>query len=150
MKMIAGGLAAALLLATPALAAPPAAIAPNTVSGWGWNVLDLEAQRAWYEAKLGMVVVNTYKRPDGQIFEYIMGFKNAPPGSAIIALLASPQRKPGPTGATGRVILRVPDSKALSEWLAAEGVPSRMVAPGAYFLADPEGNAIELYTPPKT
>lgn len=148
MKTIAGGLLAALLLAGSVQAAPPAAIAPNTVSGWGWNVIDLEAQRAWYEAKLGMVVVGTYKRPDGQIFEYIMGFKGAPPGSAIIALLASSQRKAGPTAA-GRVILRVPDSKALSEWLAAEGVPSRMVAPGAYFLADPEGNPIELYTPPK-
>ena len=148
MKIIAGGLLAALLFAGSAQAAPPPAIAPNVVSGWGWNVIDLEAQRAWYEAKLGMVVVATYKRENGQIFEYIMGFKGAPPGSAIIALLVSPQRKAGPTAA-GRVILRVPDSKALSEWLAAEGVPSRLVAPGAYFLADPEGNPIELYTPPK-
>ena len=36
---------------------PGFAIAPNTVSGWGWNVMDLEAERAWYEAKLGMKVV---------------------------------------------------------------------------------------------
>ena len=141
-------LTAALVLAGTAHAAPPAPIAPNTVSGWGWNVIDLEAERAWYEAKLGMVVVNTYQR-DGKVFEYIMGFKGAPPGSAIIALLASSNRKPGPSTA-GRVILRVPDSKALSEWLAAQGVPSRMVAPGAYFLADAEGNPIELYTPPAT
>ena len=142
-------LAAALMLAGAAHAQPPAAIAPNTVSGWGWNVMDLEAQRAWYETKLGMVVVGTYKRPDGAIFEYIMGFKGAPPGSAIIALLASPSRKAGPSTA-GRVILRVPDSKALSEWLATQGVPSRMVAPGAYFLNDAEGNPVELYTPPKS
>jgi catechol 2,3-dioxygenase-like lactoylglutathione lyase family enzyme len=148
MKLLTAALAAALALPAAVHAAPPAAIAPNTVSGWGWNVMDLEAERAWYEAKLGMVVVNTYKRENGQVFEYIMGFKGAPPGSAIIALLSSPNRKPGPSNA-GRVILRVPDSKALSEWLANEGVTSRMVAPGAYFLADAEGNPIELYTPPK-
>jgi catechol 2,3-dioxygenase-like lactoylglutathione lyase family enzyme len=139
-------LAAALMLGGTAAAAPPAAIAPNTVSGWGWNVMDLEAQRAWYETKLGMKVVNTYSR-DGKVFEYIMGFEGGAPGSAILALLASPSRKPGPSNA-GRVILRVPDSKALAEWLAGQGVPSRLVAPGAYFFADPEGNPVEIYTPP--
>ena len=146
MRIIAGGLAAALLLATGAAAAPPPAIAPNTISGWGWNVMDLEAERAWYEAKLGMTVVRTYDR-DGKVFEYIMGFDGAPDGAAILALLASPNRKPGPSTA-GRLILRVPDSKALADWLATQGVTARMVAPGAYFIADPEGNPIELYTPP--
>jgi catechol 2,3-dioxygenase-like lactoylglutathione lyase family enzyme len=107
--------------------------------------MDLEAQRAWYEQKLGMKVVGTYKRED-KVFEYIMGYDGAP-GGAIVALLASPQRKPGPSTA-GRLILRVPDSKALTEWLASQGVASRMVAPGAYFIADPEGNPVELYTPP--
>ena len=67
---------------------------------------------------------------------------------AILALLASPLRKPGPN-TTGRLILRVPDSAALAAHLARQGVESRLVAPGAYFLSDPEGNAIELYTPPK-
>ena len=146
MKLATIGLALALGLAAPALAGPPAALAPRTVSGWGWNVMDLEAQRAWYEAKLGMKLVRTYDR-DGKPFEYIMGFEGAAPETAILALLASPQRKPGPSTA-GRLILRVPDSKALADWLAAQGVPARLVAPGAYFIADPEGNPIELYTPP--
>ena len=147
MRLATIGLALTLALAaTPALAAPPANLAPRTVSGWGWNVMDLEAQKAWYEAKLGMKAVRTYDR-DGKPFEYIMGFEGAAPETAILALLASPQRKPGPSTA-GRLILRVPDSKALTEWLAAQGVPARLVAPGAYFIADPEGNPIELYTPP--
>ena len=137
----------AALLALPAVAAPPANLAPKTVSGWGWNVMDLDAQKAWYEAKLGMTLTRTYAR-DGKPYEYIMGFDGAADGAAILALLASPQRKPGPSTA-GRLILRVPDSKGLSEWLATQGVTSRMVAPGAYFIADPEGNPIELYTPPK-
>jgi catechol 2,3-dioxygenase-like lactoylglutathione lyase family enzyme len=145
MKTIAIGLAAALL-AGPALAAPPANLAPKTVSGWGWNVMDLEAQKAWYEQKLGMKVARTYNR-DGKVYEYIMGFDGAPDGAAILALLASAQRKPGPSSA-GRLILRVPDSKALADWLGTQGVTARMVAPGAYFIADPEGNPIELYTPP--
>ena len=144
MKTIAMGLMAALL-AAPALAAPPAAIAPKTISGWGWNVMDLEASRAWYEAKLGMKMVRTYER-DGKVFEYILGFVAGRDG-AILALLASAQRKPGPSAA-GRLILRVPDSKGLVDWLGTQGEPARMVAPGAYFLADPEGNPIELYTPP--
>ena len=145
MKAIAIGLAAALL-AGSALAAPPANLAPKTVSGWGWNVMDLEAQKAWYESRLGMKLVRTYNR-DGKAYEYIMGFDGAPDGAAILALLASPNRKPGPSAA-GRLILRVPDSKGLADWLATQGVTARMVAPGAYFIADPEGNPIELYTPP--
>ena len=146
MRRLAIGLAAALLLAGPAAAAPPAALAPNVVSGWGWDVIDLEAQRAWYEAKLGMKVLRKYDR-DGKVFEYVMGFEGAPAGSAIVALLASPRRKPGPS-TDGRLILVVKDSKGLAGWLEGQGVPSRMVAPGAYFFADPEGNPIEIYTPP--
>src|SRR5213592_1441951 len=107
MRMFAMGLAATFL-AAPALAAPPANLAPRTISGWGWNVMDLEAQKAWYEAKLGMKVVRTYNR-DGKVYEYIMGFEGAAPETAILALLASPARKPGPSSA-GRLILRVPDS----------------------------------------
>ena len=108
--------------------------------------MDLEAQRAWYVDKLGMKVLRTYER-DGKTFEYILGYEGASAGSAILALLASPTRKPGPSTA-GRIILRAPDAKALAEHLAKHGIQSRMVAPGAYFLNDPEGNPVELYTPP--
>lgn len=139
-------IAAAALLAVQALAAPPAGLAPKTVSGWGWNVMDLEAQRAWYESRLGMTVARKYER-DGKVYEYVMGFPGAPEGSAVLALLASPNRRPGSSTA-GRLILRVPDSKGLADWLAGQGVGARNVAPGAYFIADPEGNPIELYTPP--
>jgi catechol 2,3-dioxygenase-like lactoylglutathione lyase family enzyme len=148
MKIIAAGLAAALGLglAAAATAAPPANLAPRNVSGWGWNVIDLEAQKAWYESRLGMKLVRTYDRA-GKPYEYIMGFEGAAPDTAILALLGSAQRKPGPSTA-GRLILRVPDSKSLADWLATQGVTSRMVAPGAYFISDPEGNPIELFTPP--
>ena len=93
---------------------------------------------------LGMSVTATYRR-DGAPFEYGMWPKAA---GAILALPEAP-RPPGPNG-IGRVILETPDAKALGQLLAARGVPMREVVPGAaYFITDPEGNAIELYTPPK-
>jgi len=125
---------------------PPANLKPTHVDGPGLNVLDLEGQKAWYQAKLGMVLVNTIKRGD-KPYEYIMGFGDGE-GRAIIALLQSPQRPPGPN-LYGRIILAVPNAKGLADWLKTQGVENREVIPNAaYFIKDPEGNNIELYTPP--
>jgi catechol 2,3-dioxygenase-like lactoylglutathione lyase family enzyme len=146
-------LAAAIALSTGVLSAgaalaegPPANLKPTHVDGPGLNVLDLEGQKAWYEGKLGMVLVNTIKRGD-KPYEYIMGFGDGE-GRAIIALLLSPQRPPGPN-AYGRIILAVPNAKGLADWLKTQGVDNREVIPNAaYFIHDPEGTNIELYTPP--
>jgi len=145
------GLAAALLLAlAPAALAEtspgdlPAAVAPAKIAGSGLNVIDLEARRAGQVSMLGMSVTATYRR-DGAPFEYLV--KRNVPG-AILALSEAP-RPPGPNG-FGRVILETPDAKALGQPLAGRGVPMREVVAGvAYFITDPEGNAIELYTPPR-
>jgi catechol-2,3-dioxygenase len=147
-------LAAAVALSAGAAAnaawadGPPAKLKPAHVAGPGLNVLDLEGQKAWYMAKLGMTVSNVIKRQD-KPYEYIMGFGDGD-GRAIIALLQSPQRPPG-ANAYGRIILDVPDAKGLADWLKTQGVENREVIPNAaYFIRDPEGNAIELYTaPPK-
>lgn len=126
---------------------PPAGLKPAHVAGPGLNVLDLEGQKTWYMAKLGMTLANTYRR-DGKPFEYIMGLGDGA-GAAIIALLAAPQRPAGPNG-FGRIILAVPDAKGLADWLKSQGVENReVIANVAYFIHDPEGNAIELYTAPK-
>ena len=147
--LLAAILAAALLAGTAMAAPPPANLMPSTISGSGWNVMDLEGMRAWYIDKLGMKLVGVYPR-EGKPFEYLMGYEGAPAGAAILALLASPERKPG-SNTMGRLILRVPDAKALGDHLKKQGVPVREVVPGvAYFVADPEGNAVELYTPPKS
>lgn len=147
MKIAILGLVAALAAAGVARAEPPpAALMPQGISGSGWSVLDLEAARAWYIDKLGMKLLRTYDR-NGKPFEYIMGY-DGPPGGAILALLAAPQRPAGPN-AMSRIILKVPDARALAAHLAKQGIATREVVPGvAYFLADPEGNPIELYTPP--
>jgi catechol-2,3-dioxygenase len=134
----------ALAFSGAAAAEVPGNLKPRAISGPGWNVLDLEAQKAWYMDKLGMKVIRTYER-NGKTFEYIMGYDA--PGGAILALLASTTRPKGPNQ-MARLILAVPDSKALAEHLQKQGVATRMVAPGAYFLNDPEGNPVELYTPP--
>jgi catechol-2,3-dioxygenase len=140
-------LAAGLALGAGAALAegPPANLKPAHVEGAGLNVMDLEAEKAWYGAKLGMTLTNIMHR-DGKPYEYIMGFGD---GRAVVALLKSPQRQPGPNG-FGRVILAVPDAKGLADWLKTQGVESRQVIAGvAYFITDPEGNPIELYTAPK-
>jgi catechol-2,3-dioxygenase len=125
---------------------PPANLRPGHVAGAGLNVLDLEGQKAWYMAKLGMVVSNVIKRGD-QPYEYLMGFGDGE-GRAIVALLLSPQRPAGPN-AYGRIILDVPNAKGLADWLKTQGVDNREVIPNAaYFIRDPEGNAVELYTAP--
>ena len=145
MTVLAAGLA---LSALAAEAAPPANLKPAQVAGPGLNVLDLEGQKAWYMDKLGMVVADTIKRGD-KPYEYVMGFGGGA-GQPIIALLLSPQRPPGPN-AMGRIILAVPNARGLADWLKTQGVEGREVIPGvAYFIRDPEGNTVELYTaPPK-
>jgi catechol-2,3-dioxygenase len=146
--MIAAMTAGLILAANAARAeGPPANLKPAKVDGAGLNVMDLEAQKAWYAAKLGMTLVNTIKAADGSPREYIMGYGG--PEAAIVALLKSPTRQPGPN-AMGRIILGVPNAKGLADWLKTQGVENRQViANVAYFIADPEGNAIELYTAPK-
>ena len=149
-SLIMTAVAAAAILGAGAARAdgPPASLKPAKVDGAGLNVMDLEAQKAWYSAKLGMTLVNTIKAPDGSPREYIMGYGGGPE-AAIVALLKSPARQPGPN-AMGRIILGVPDAKGLADWLKTQGVEARQVIPNvAYFIADPEGNAIELYTAPK-
>lgn len=131
-------------LGSTAAAEIPAALMPKAVAGPGLNVTHLEAQRTWYQEKLGMRVINTIMR-DGKPHEYVMGYD---PRGAIVALLEAPQRPAGPNR-MGRVILQVPDAKGLADYLKGQGVEAREVAPGvAYFISDPEGNPIELYTPP--
>ena len=143
---IIAALAASLALAAvDASAAPPDALRPSRISGPGLNVKDLDGMKAWYADKLGMTLVRSYDR-NGAVFEHIMGY---PGGGAILALLKSDRRPEGRNGFS-RMILEVPDPKGLAAHLTAQGVTAAEVIPSvAYFINDPEGNPIELYTPPK-
>lgn len=120
--------------------------------GPGLYVRDLAVERQWYESKLGLTVLKSYPTTSGpnagKPYEYVMGFGDGP-DRAVLVLTTSATR---PEGANGfvRVILQAPDAKDLATKLAAQGVEMREVVPGvAYFLIDPEGNKVELYTPPR-
>jgi catechol 2,3-dioxygenase-like lactoylglutathione lyase family enzyme len=121
--------------------------------GPGLYVRDLAGARQWYEAKLGLTVMKTYPTapgsPDaGQPYEYIMSFGDGAE-RAVLVLTKSTARPAGPN-TFARVILEAPDARGLAIRLKAEGVEMREVIPDvAYFLIDPEGNKVELYTPPK-
>ncbi|HZZ32321.1 MAG TPA: VOC family protein [Phenylobacterium sp.] len=143
------GAVAAMSAAGAAVAAgPPADLKPAHVAGPGLYVIDLEAQKAWYSEKLGLSVRDTIQR-GGTPYEYVMGYSDGPAG-AILALAKSTMRPAG-ANAFSRVILATPNAKGLADWLKAQGVENREVIPNvAYFIRDPEGNNVELYTaPPK-
>jgi catechol 2,3-dioxygenase-like lactoylglutathione lyase family enzyme len=145
-KALAIGLWGALTMSitSPAAAEIPAALQPRGIAGSSFNVRDLEGQKAWYIGTLGMKLIDTFNR-DGKPFEYIVGYDGR---GAILALLSAPNRPVGPN-TMGRLILNVPDAKGLADHLKTQGVAAREVIPGvAYFLTDPEGNPVELYTPP--
>src|ERR1051326_9088360 len=95
-RIFAAAMAAGLALAAGAAHAdgPPADLKPSKVDGAGLNVMDLEAQKAWYSSKLGMTLLNTIQR-EGKPYEYLMGYGGGP-DAAIVALLKSPTRQPGP------------------------------------------------------
>jgi catechol 2,3-dioxygenase-like lactoylglutathione lyase family enzyme len=136
--------ALAMSLSTAAAAEVPAKLMPHGIAGSSFNVRDLEAQKAWYIDKLGMKLIDTIKRGD-KPFEYLVGYGGSGP---ILALLSAPNRPEGPN-TMGRLILDAPDAKGLADHLKAQGVAVREVIPNAaYFVTDPEGNPVELYTPP--
>jgi catechol 2,3-dioxygenase-like lactoylglutathione lyase family enzyme len=132
---------------TPMKGVPlPASFAGMKINGSGITVDNIDGMRDWYVTTLGMKLTKTYNSgPNGAVNEYILAFPSDLNGP-IVALLKG-RRSEGAT-TYGRLILRVPDSTALANHLTSNGVNARKVADGAYFIRDPEGNNIELYTPP--
>jgi catechol 2,3-dioxygenase-like lactoylglutathione lyase family enzyme len=124
----------------------PADLKPLRVAGAGLNVNDLAAQRAWYEKVLGMKLQASFPAGSATPTEFVMSMNSADPNAAVVALLHAP-RQPGAT-TFGRIIMIVPDADKAAAFLLTHGVSARKVSAGAYFAQDPEGNNIELYTPP--
>lgn len=108
------------------------------------NVLDMEAQRAWYEKMLGMKVIRTYHRK-GVLYEYLMGYEHG--RGARLALAKEP--RPAGYNNNGRLGFNVPNTKGLAEFLQSQGALLREgIAGRVYFVIDPEGNPIEFFTLP--
>ena len=156
MKTLAkAALAAAVMLAgaTGAVAQTPGApvpdaLKPTRIAGSGLNVVDLLAQKAWYETRLGMKAVASYPPGSDKPYEYVMSMSDKDDGQGAILALLKTKRPDGPN-AFSRVILMVSNPKGLADNLAANGVKVRELTAGSvYFVVDPEGNNIELYKPP--
>ena len=150
--------AAMLVLAGTALAQPPAAPAPdpaapakplpanlkpNRLRGAGLNVANLEREKAFYVNVFGM---QELRRPNAN--EIVLGYKVGPTEQASLVLLKAAAQAGAAT--YGRVILDVPDADKLAEHLRSIGYPAREVGQPtdrAYFVSDPEGYQVEIYTP---
>jgi catechol 2,3-dioxygenase-like lactoylglutathione lyase family enzyme len=134
--------------ATPAGGPLPDSLRPSRIAGSGINVIDLQAQRDWYQSRLGMKVVGSFPPGSDKPFEYVMSMSGKDDGQGAVLALLKTKRPDGPNGFS-RVILIVPDPKGLADNLSAQGVAVRELTAGSvYFIVDPEGNNIELYRPP--
>lgn len=136
-------LALAVALVGGAAAEPlPAGLTPHRISGAGFTVTDLAAQRDWYVTHLGLHQVGAIG-PKDKPFELVLSYDDAP--SHVILVLLKGSRPAGPN-TFSRLILEAPDAVGLADRLKGEGAPVKEVIPKvAYFVTDPEGNTIELY-----
>jgi len=149
---LACGVAAVAAAQTPTAPAPPAAkvvplpsnLAPASMGSVGITVADLDKMGDFYTQMFGFKVIRTLSR-EGAIYEYILNVKTDGTGGSNLVLLKG-TRQPGAT-TYGRIILYVPDADGAAKFLTENGWPARKVADLAYFLRDPEGNNVEIYTP---
>lgn len=165
MKTVSTTLAAILCaLATAAAAQPPAPTAPagpppdptapakplppnlkpNRIRATGITVADLDKERAFYINIFGMQEI---RRPNPN--EIVLGYRTGPGVVEATLVLLKGTRQPGATS-YGRMILDVPDADALAVHLRSLGYTARKVgqpSDRAYFVGDPEGNQVEIYTP---
>ena len=132
---------------TPDPAAPakplPADLKPGRIRATGINVVDLEKERAFYVNVFGM---QELRRPNAN--EIVLGYRTGTTEQAAL-VLARGARREGAT-AYGRMILDSSNPEALAEHLKGLGYNVRKVgtpADRAYFVQDPEGYNIEIYTP---
>ncbi|HEX4443979.1 MAG TPA: VOC family protein [Galbitalea sp.] len=123
----------------------------------GLSVADLDAQASWYSSAFGFVTATPFEvRTLGLRGVFLVG-----PGAMAIELLEREGSRPGIRAADqaeallthgyGHICLRVSDVDELHARLLAHGASERMAPdespePGVRmsFVADPEGNLIEL------
>lgn len=143
--IVLAGLVASVAVAPSNSAAqgPPTALSPASVAGAGLVVVDLETERGWYEAALGMTVLATSRNSDGSPRDYLMGWADRP-GAAFVDLAKWAPGQPRPNR-TGRMLLNVPDAAGLATWLNTVGIAAYPMVPGvSYSVYDPEGNTVVL------
>lgn len=148
--MKAGIFAAALLLASPALAETPGPAPAGSIIGPALHVSSVEAALRFYVDGLGMTVILTMGPPERR--ETILGFSRDPSQPGIILLTDTSGARPQPIGHTfgyDRLVLRITDLDATAARLKASGFtsePIRDVAMGYRMMMaiDADGYKLEL------
>jgi lactoylglutathione lyase len=141
-----GALTLGLALSSAAMAqtVPPldAAIKPTRESGMGLRVSDLERSMRFYTEVLGYKI--DQKVPaQGKTVEYLLGYTGDSQADALL-VISQGVVQPGAT-AFGRLILTVPNGRALAQRVAANGGTVDKLADGTNIVKDPDGYVIELY-----
>lgn len=122
--------------------------------GVALNVLNIDKELAFYTQGLGMQLKT--RIPLGSKHEYILGFASDPASPALLLMhetaASAPTRIQHGNGFS-RVVLRVPDVKAVAARLTALGYSHDGVrqVTGGYHITmatDPEGYTLELVQPP--
>jgi catechol 2,3-dioxygenase-like lactoylglutathione lyase family enzyme len=126
--------------ATGEVTAIPANLKPDRIRSSAIIVADLPGMTQWYQTVLGFV-----KTREVNANEYVFSLE---PGNAnaTALILQKGARQPGAT-TYGRLIINVTNAKGIADFLQTHGVTTQQVIPNqAYFINDPEGNRIEIYT----
>lgn len=137
-----GGVAAPVTVS--ATEAPFATTTPVRIGAAALRVRELEPMNAWYRSVLGLDLLG--KGPDG----VVLGVADVP----LLTLIPAPDAMPDSPALAGlfHIAFLMPDRAALARWLvhaAALRVPLQGFADHsvseAIYLADPEGNGLEVY-----
>lgn len=119
---------------------------PTRFSGIGLNVIDIEKAKAFYTEILGFKVALRIPGKDGSSYEYILSLDGTIAGGTLLVLT---NHAPGEGSSSfGRLVLVVPDGRALAERVVAHGGTAEKIVDGTNFVRDPEGNLVELYQRP--
>jgi lactoylglutathione lyase len=142
------GLALATATAASAQTAVPpldGAIKPTRESGMGLRVSDLERSMHFYTDVLGYKI--DQKVPaTGKTVEYLLGYTGDSQADALL-VISQGVAQPGAT-TFGRLILTVPNGRALAERVKANGGSADKIVDGTNIVKDPDGYVIELYQRP--
>jgi len=122
----------------------PEALRPHRAAGLALNVSDLERSRSFYTDVLGMKVVGSGPE-GGPVRYYTLGMSG---DRATDTLLVLSKGASAPATSFGRVILYVPDARALAQRVAVAGYPVARLSDRINLVNDPDGYLVELIPQP--
>jgi catechol 2,3-dioxygenase-like lactoylglutathione lyase family enzyme len=156
LRLFAVPLALVAVIAGPAIAetAPQPPVGQASMIGVALNVANIDKELAFYTEGLGMQM--KAKIPQGQKFEYILGFSADPASPSLLLMHDTAATAPASIqhgNGYSRLVVSVPDVDATAARLASQGYSPGEVreVPGGYRITiatDPEGYKLELVQHP--